>query len=199
MSSTQIKNRGVVKVNRYLGVSAFLMLILPGCNSQSNSGGSTDFADESSAVTYSATSALPIPTNSATAVCNEADLQIQSVTGGNEIVIEQCEAQDDNNGGQVFVLRLNDYTEWTTLISTSEFKTVMFSIPLGLLAYSFAGADVLPTEFSAVLLVFSDLNQTVYEINPKDLAQVLRAKTEGEANAALTELSTKIKITSLGG
>ena len=199
MSSAQVKNRGVRKVNRYLGVSAFLMLVLFGCTPQSNSGGSTDFADESSSEAFSATSTLPIRNNLATAVCNEADLQIQSVTGGNEIVIEQCEAQDDNNGGQVFVLRLNDYTEWTTLISTSEFKTVMFSIPLGLLAYSFAGADVLPTEFSAVLLVFSDLNQTVYEINPKDLAQVLRAQTEDEANAALTELSTKIKITSLGG
>lgn len=199
MSSTQIKSRGFMKVNRYLGVCAFLILILPGCNSRSNTGRSTDFVEESSSVTFSVTSTTPIRTDSATAVCNEADLQIQSVTGGNEIVIEQCEAQDDSNGGQVFVLRLNDYTEWTTLISTSEFKTVMFSIPLGLLAYSFAGADVLPTEFSAVLLVFSDLNQTVYEINPKDLAQVLRAQTEDEANAALTELSTKIKITSLGG
>lgn len=199
MSSAQIKNRGVIKVNRYLGVSAFLMLILSGCTSQSNSGGSMDFADESSSVAFSANSTLPIRTNSATAVCNEADLQIQSVTGGNEIVVEQCEAQDDSNGGQIFVLRLNDYTEWTTLISTSELKTVIFSIPLGLLAYSFAGADVSPTEFSAVLLVFSDINQTVYEINPKDLDQVLRAQTEDEAKAALEELSTKIKITSLGG
>lgn len=199
MSSAQIKNRGVIKVNRCLGVSAFLMLILSGCTSQSNSGGSMDFADESSSVTFSANSTLPIRTNSATAVCNEADLQIQSVTGGNEIVIEQCEAQDDSDGGQIFVLRLNDYTEWTTLISTSELKTVIFSIPLGLLAYSFAGADVSPTEFSAVLLVFSDINQTVYEINPKDLDQVLRAQTEDEAKAALEELSTKIKITSLGG
>jgi len=175
-------------------VFGIFMFVVSGCSTQSDSGGS--LADDSSSDTYVAATEIVPSSDSANAVCDEAVAQLQTVAGSG-IVIEQCEAQDDESGGQVFILRLNAYEEWPALFTTSKIEDVIFLVPLGLLTSSFAGANVAPTDFSSVLLVFSDANQTVYDIEPRDLEDALGSQTLEETKSSLFALSKKMKITVL--
>jgi hypothetical protein len=109
----------------------------------------------------------------------------------------------NTNGSQIFMITGDqgassppDYTEWVDgLLVDWPIEEALFDIPLGLIVYSFAKSGVTPLTFDSVIVAFRDANQTVYEISPQDLTDVLKAQTEEEARALLTRLQDKIQIT----
>jgi len=133
----------------------------------------------------------------ANAVCSEAQFQLGSIAGGEDIELLTCEAQTNSAGEVAMVLVLNDIVEWESLFMSQPVEELMFTVPLGLLAYAFAGSDSDPLTFDVILMAFRDPYQTVYEISPPDLRDVLGAQTENDASNALLELRKKIQISSL--
>jgi hypothetical protein len=131
-------------------------------------------------------------------VCEETKAQLTTLEGGNEIFIRQCESQSNSAGEIAFIIRLNDPSEWRQILSAQSTEEVVFIIPLGLVAYGFGGSSQDPDIFNQILVVFDDVNQTVYNFTSGDLAEVLRAETQEEAEKALKELSQKMQITTLG-
>ena len=136
--------------------------------------------------------------NAAQAVCKETEAQLTTLDGGNEVFIRQCESQSNSAGEVAFIIRLNDPSEWRQILSAASTEEVAFIIPLGLVAYGFGGSSQDPDIFNQILVVFDDANQTVYNFTSGDLAEVLRAETQEEAEKALKELSQKMQITTLG-
>lgn len=134
---------------------------------------------------------------SARRVCAEAERQLADIEGGNDIDIIRCEAQSDgeSNIGLVFVL--NDYVEWATLIATRPTDEVVFTVPLGLVVYSFGRSGEPPSTFDGILIVFDDADRTVYYMRPSDIDDVLGARTTVEAEVALRRLRDTMQITSL--
>jgi hypothetical protein len=130
-------------------------------------------------------------------VCKESEAQLATLDGGNEIFIRQCESQSNSAGEAAFIIRLNDPREWSQILSAQSTEEVVFIIPLGLVAYGFGGSSQDPDIFNQILVVFDDANQTVYDFTSSDLAEVLRGKTQEEAEKALKELSQKMQITTL--
>ena len=129
-------------------------------------------------------------------VCSSAESQLRTASELTQVVIKQCEVQSDESGDVAFILALNDYLEWGVL-DTKSVEDLIFTIPLGLVSYAFAKSGVEPEVFSHVLVVLNDLNQTVYDIKPKDLRDILVIEDEAEARQALKDLRTKMEITSL--
>lgn len=128
-------------------------------------------------------------------ICSQARSQIQDLNGGDEVRLTQCESQPDGKGGQVMVFGLNDYVEWTTLMSVMPIDDALFTVPLGVVASGFIGAGVEPTAFTRVVVAFQDDMSTVYEINPRDMTDVLTAESSSQVGQALAALRDKIIIT----
>ncbi len=133
---------------------------------------------------------------SAAKVCLDARAQLQTESDLSQIVIKQCEAQTNDAGEVGFVLALNDYLEWG-LLETKSLEDMIFTIPLGLLAIAFAKSGVEPGVFDRILFFSNDTSQTVYDIDPKDLREVLTVEGEAEAKQALKNLRSKMEITSV--
>jgi hypothetical protein len=129
-------------------------------------------------------------------VCDEATRQLTTIPGGSGIQIRQCSAQSDS-GYVGWVLALNDYVEWSELTATRSMEEVIFRIPLGLVAYAFAGSDVEPETFDQILIVFNDIDQTVYDFPAAEITDVLTAQTQDEATAKLISLQSRMRITTI--
>ena len=149
-----------------------------------------------SCATSNAESDLARAQEAAAKVCLDARAQLQTESDLSRIVIKQCEAQTNDEGEVGFVLALNDYLEWG-LVGTKSLEDMIFTIPLGLLAISFAKSGVEPGVFDRLLFFSNDTSQTVYDINPKDLREVLTVKGEADAKQALKDLRSKMEITSI--
>ena len=149
-----------------------------------------------SCATSNAESNLAEAQESAAKVCLDARAQLQTESDLSQIVIKQCEAQTNDEGEVGFVLALNDYLEWG-LLETKSVEDIVFTIPLGLLAIAFAKSGVEPGVFDRILFFSNDTSQTVYDINPKDLREVLAVEGEAEAKQALKDLRSKMEITSI--
>ncbi len=150
---------------------------------------------QSEEVTPSAPNA--VQSESAKQICNEALTHLRSLSGGQEIQIQLCEAQSDGNGQVAMVFQLNDYLEWSTLLGFNSSEDIIFTLPLGLVAYAFGGSGVNPSVFDLIILTFDDDAQTVYAIQPIDLEVVLNAQTKDQAEAALLKLRDQMNITTL--
>ena len=146
--------------------------------------------------TSSATSDLAVGQELAAKICVDARAQLQTEAEFSQIVIKQCEAQTNDDGEVGFVLALNDYLEWG-LVETKSLDDILYTIPLGLLAIAFAKSRVEPGVFDRLLIYLNEPNQTVYDIKPKDLREILVIEDEAEAKQALKDLRTKMEITSI--
>lgn len=129
-------------------------------------------------------------------VCSSAESQLRTASDLDQVVIKQCEAQTDESGAIGLVLGLNDYLEWG-VIETRSVEDIVFTIPLALVTYAFAKSGIEPEVFDRVLVALNDPDQTVYDIKPEDLREILVIQDEAEAKQALKDLRTKIGITSL--
>jgi hypothetical protein len=179
-----------------LGIISFVAL---SCSSESSSKefeGSA-YADEAVIADNSKEAVTSNFSVLADRVCGETQSQLATLEGGEQIVVQQCEVQSSGAEGQVFVLRLNDYVNWQQISVTRSPEQVMFLVPLSLVAYSFAGADVDPAEFDQIFVVFDDADETVYEFTGNELAEVLTAQDYDEAEAALANLAQTMRITQL--
>ena len=92
------------------------------------------------------------------AICREARGQILTIRGGEDIALLQCERQSDGDGGYVMVFSFNDNLEWYSLMTTMPTEDLVFTIPLGLVAYAFGRAGVSPANFSQVVISFVTSN-----------------------------------------
>lgn len=155
------------------------------------------FATGCTLATSSQSGSGPASPEEVASICDQTRSQILDLNGGDEVRLTQCEVQSDGNGGQVMVFGLNDYVEWTTLFSVLSFDDALFTVPLGVVASGFIGAGVEPTVFSRVIIAFQDERSTVYEIEPRDMADVLAAESSVQVGEALTALRDKIVITGL--
>jgi len=129
-------------------------------------------------------------------VCLTARTELESDSKFSQIVIKQCEMQTNNDGETGFILGLNNYLEWG-LLESQTVEDIIYTIPLGLLAMSFAKSGVDPLLFDRLLFVSNDADQTVYDIKPGDLREVLVIEDEAEGKQALIDLRGKMEITSL--
>ena len=130
-------------------------------------------------------------------VCSIARTQLENDSKFSQIEIKQCEIQTNDDGDAGFVLAFNDYLEWG-LLESQTLEDIVYTIPLGLLAISFAKSGVDPLVFDRLLIVANDADQTVYDIKPNDLRDVLVIEDEAEGRQALIDLRSKMEITSLG-
>lgn len=167
-----------------------LSFLIVGCTSASNSSAGSPSNDDSGPSSAQV--------ESASRICAEARRQLTTMAGGNEILLSTCEAQSDGAGNVGLVFVLNDYIEWTSLLATQSTEDLVFTVPLGLVAYAFGGSAEEPNTFDSILIMFKDAKQTVYDMTPADLDEVLKAQTREEADAALRTLRDRIRITSLG-
>lgn len=129
------------------------------------------------------------------AICREARGQILTIRGGEDIALLQCELQSDGDGGSVMVFSFNDNLEWYSLLTTMPTEDLVFTIPLGLVAYAFGRAGVSPANFSQVVISFDDGPGTVYTVEPDDLLDALAADDEEEFRSALLTLRDTMTIT----
>ncbi len=129
-------------------------------------------------------------------VCSNAESQLRTASDLSQVQIKQCEVQTNDSGEIAFILALNDYLEWGVL-ETKSVEDIIYTVPLGLVAYAFAKSGVEPEVFNDVLVVLNDSSQTVYDIKPKDLRDVLAVKDEAGAKQALKDLRSKMEITSI--
>jgi hypothetical protein len=136
-----------------------------------------------------------VPDTSAEKVCAEAEDQMKTTGTANGKMLLNCEAMAVGESNAL-VFELADYVEWVDriLVDWSK-KQALFDIPLGLIVYSFAKSDVTPSSFDSVIVAFRDQSQTVYEINPKDLTDILEAQTEEVWRALLASLPDKVQFT----
>ena len=135
------------------------------------------------------------PDKSAENVCAAAGDQMTTMGIAEGQILLNCEAMADG-GSVALVFELRDYVEWVDGLRVDwPIEEALFDIPLGLIVYSFAKSGVTPLTFDSVIVAFRDANQTVYEISPQDLTDVLKAQTEEEARDLLTSLRDKIQIT----
>ena len=146
--------------------------------------------------TSSATSDLAVAQELGVKVCSSAESQLRTASDLTQVLIKQCEVQTNDSEDVAFILALNDYLEWGVL-ETKSVEDIIFTIPLGLVAYAFAKSGVEPEVFNRVLVVLNDSSQTVYDIKPKDLREILVIEDEAEAKQALKDLRTKMEITSI--
>jgi hypothetical protein len=166
-----------------------------GCSPATN-GGSATRGSQPSASTDQGPSASQGA--AASAVCDEAARQLSTLSGGAEVLLLQCGAQSNGEGEVALVLGLNDWMEWTTLMSEQALEDVVFTVPLSLVAYAFGGSGEDPETFDRILIAFSDESQSVYDLDPRDLGTALAAQTLEEARAAILALRDTVRITSLG-
>jgi hypothetical protein len=131
---------------------------------------------------------------SAELVCENANTQLRTASDMSLVVIKQCEVQTTDAGEVGFVLAFNDYMEWG-LLETKSVEDIIYTIPLGLLAYAFAKSGVDPEVFDRLLVVLNGSDQSVYAIDPKDLRDILLIEDEAEARQALKDLRDKMVIT----
>jgi hypothetical protein len=163
-------------------------ILITGCSADANS-------EKSNNASSTETAGLTdVQVASAEKVCDEARQQLTTLVGGSEILLLNCEATTAVSS-TALVFELNSYVEWTILLQSQPMEDVIFTVPLSLVAYSFGGSGVAPSTFDSIIVVFGDANQTVYEIIPQDLTDVLKAQTMEEARALLVILRDKILIT----
>jgi hypothetical protein len=191
-----------LKTRRHIvstGVLGIVCLVTLSCSSESSSNEyeSSAYSDDAVVAENLEESVSSDVDDLVDRVCTETQSQLMTLDGGEEIVVEQCEAQPNGAGGHVFVLRLNDYINWQQISATRTTEQVMFLVPLSLVAYSFAGADVDPIDFGQIFIVFDDTDETVYEFTGDELAQVLTAQDYEDAEAALANLAKTMRITQL--
>ena len=130
-------------------------------------------------------------------ICDEAESKVSEMKGAEEIQIRQCEAQPGEQGQFVWILQLNDTLEWTQLWGTLSTEDIVFTLPLSLVASSFASSNEEPALFDKILIVFDDVQQTVYEFTSSDLNELLKAEDEEAAKEALLSLRNKMLISAL--
>lgn len=166
-----------------------VLVFLAACSSNSNTTESPTAANETNTETGI--------DSVASQVCGEAYAQLPTLEGSNDIKISECSGELTSDDKKVFVIRLNDSAEWLDLTMTATPEELAFIIPLGLVAYSFAGASVDPDAFDLIAVAFDDPRQTVYSFTANDLAVVLRAQSQEDATRALLDLANKMSISAL--
>jgi cyclophilin family peptidyl-prolyl cis-trans isomerase len=170
-------------------------ILIGGCSANADSQQSNEASSSENSIAEIAT-LTDLQVSSAEKVCDEARRQLTTLDGGSEILLLNCEAMPATLS-TAMVFELNSYVEWSSLLQSQPMEDLIFTIPLSLVAYSFGGSGVVPSTFDSVIIVFHDDNQTVYEISPSDLIDVLDAQTAEDAQGAIFNLRDKIKITTL--
>jgi hypothetical protein len=183
--------------NRIVQVVATVLLVsgVVGCASAAEGGAQQQDSEEQQAPDPGPSA---VQLAAAQATCDEAVRQLSTLSGGTEVLLLQCEALSNGADDVALVFGLNDWMEWTTLISTQSLEDVIFTLPLSLVAYAFGGSNEAPETFDRIIVVFRDDSQTVYDIDPRDLRTALSAQTLEEAQTAILALREKLTITSLG-
>ena len=130
-------------------------------------------------------------------VCEETRVQLATIEDGDQIQLRTCEAQFDGASEIAMVFVVNDDLEWTSLIASHHLDDVLYTIPLGLIAYGFGRSGVDPAMFDRILFMFDDAEQTAYDMVPSELDEVLSASTSQELKDAIRALRDTMRITAL--
>lgn len=135
-------------------------------------------------------------TRSASQVCRETRTQLERLGGGDEVLVRSCGATHAGGDRFGWQIGLNDHGEWRRLIATNTTEEVLFTIPLALVAYGFAGSSQDPMTFDRIRIVFDNDKVTTYEFASEQLAEVLKGQTPAEIEAGLRQLQFQMTITS---